>query len=85
MLGVRTRDWTRDWIEKGIEQGMEQGERIVLSRLLTRRFGPLDEQARQRLLVAGSRELERWADNFLDATSLDEVFGVDELHRQASC
>lgn len=63
-----------DWIAKGVELGREQGERAVLSRLLIRRFGPLDGQMRQRLLVAECRELERWADNILDATSLDECF-----------
>jgi flagellar biosynthesis/type III secretory pathway protein FliH len=64
-------------IEQGIEQGVAQGERAVLAHLLARRFGPLDEATRQRLDAAGSAELERWADNILDAASLDAVFRAE--------
>jgi predicted transposase YdaD len=82
MLAERVKDWTRDWKEQGLEEGRkegreegrEEGERAVLARQLTRRFGPLDEATRQRLDAAGSVELERWADNILDAASLDAVF-----------
>ena len=45
-----------------------------LSRLLERRFGPLDPAVTERLQKASATELERWADNILDASTLDEVF-----------
>ena len=61
-------------MREGIQKGMQKGELNVLLRLLTRRFGPLDSATEQRLQQASSEELERWADNILDAESLAEVF-----------
>ena len=69
-------------IERGIEQGMEQGiergrtegERAVLARQLQRRFGQLPPEAAERLERAPETELETWADNVLDAETLDDVF-----------
>jgi hypothetical protein len=46
----------------------------VLSRLLVRRFGPLTAEVEQRLQQAGTDELERWAENILDAPTLEDVF-----------
>ncbi|MBE7374219.1 DUF4351 domain-containing protein [Pseudomonas lopnurensis] len=63
-------------IEQGLEQGMQRGELTVLSRLLIRRFGPLAPEVEQRLQQAGLEELERWAENVLEAKTLDEVFGT---------
>lgn len=60
---------------EGLEEGLQRGELAVLTRLLTRRFGPLDTATSERLQKAGSAELEQWADNILDARTLDEVFG----------
>ncbi|MBS9402911.1 hypothetical protein KG088_04650 [Halomonas sp. TRM85114] len=40
-----------------------------------RRFGPLDADTQRRLQQATTDELERWAENVLDAPSLAEVFG----------
>ncbi|PRB83814.1 Rpn family recombination-promoting nuclease/putative transposase [Pseudomonas sp. MYb185] len=86
MLSEQSKSWTRNWkeqglqqgLERGLEQGLEQGrkegEQSVLQRLLTRRFGPLDAVTQQRLQEASSADLERWADNILDARTLDEVF-----------
>ncbi len=61
---------------QGIQQGMQRGELAVLTRLLSRRFGPLDARTVERLQNASSAELERWADNILDARTLDEVFAA---------
>ena len=46
----------------------------ILSRQLQRRFGPLDPAMTERLQKASAADLERWADNFADARTLDEVF-----------
>ena len=56
------------------ERWLSEGERALLYRLLTRRFGPLDEPTEVRLQQATAAELERWADNILDAETLDDVF-----------
>ena len=72
--------------EIGLQQGIEQGEikgklegkiegeAAVLTRLLNKRFGPLDDSTRARLNTATLEQLEHWTDRILDATSVDQVF-----------
>ena len=69
----RARD---EGIEQGMRQGRAEGERAVLARQLRRRFGRLPPDAAERLRRAPEADLEAWADNVLDAGSLDEVFGT---------
>lgn len=61
-------------MQQGMQLGRQEGEAAVLLRLLTRRFGPLGEETTQRVRRASPAELEQWADNILDARTLDEVF-----------
>jgi hypothetical protein len=61
-------------IRHGIEQGKTEGERGTLSRLLTRKFGPLSDDALARLQRASETELFDWIDRVLTARTLDEVF-----------
>ncbi|MBN9368078.1 MAG: DUF4351 domain-containing protein [Comamonadaceae bacterium] len=63
----------RMW-SQGRQEGRQEDEATVLLRLLTRRFGPLGALMTQRVRQASSAELEQWADNILDASTLDEVF-----------
>ena len=77
MAGVieRARDEARqEGMERGVRQGRVEGERAVLERQLRRRFGRLSPQAAERLRRASAADLEIWADNVLDADTLDEVF-----------
>ena len=60
--------------KRGIEQGRVQGRRAVLERLLRRRFGALPPDEAERLRQAPGPVLATWADNLLDARTLDEVF-----------
>ncbi len=60
--------------QQGLQQGMQRGESTVVSRQLARRFGPLDGAVMERLNLASPAELEQWADNLLDASTLDAVF-----------
>ena len=61
--------------DEGIERGIEQGERTLLRRLLLRRrFGLLPPEADERIARASARDLEAWAENVLNAGTLDEVF-----------
>lgn len=64
----------REGRREGKEEGIQDGERAVLIRQLTRRFGPLDEAILQRLNDADRTKLEAWADNILDAPTLEAVF-----------
>lgn len=61
-------------MQQGIQQGMQQGERLLLQRLLARRFGVLTAEHVARIAVATPFQLETWGDRVLDAQSLDEVF-----------
>ena len=65
-------------VQQGMEQGMDQGrvegERALLERQLRRRFGMLSPEVTERLSQASAADLETWADNVLDATTLDDVF-----------
>jgi len=74
MLSERVKSWKEDWMERRSAEAREDAERGLLHRQLTRRFGPLDEQTETRLQQATTADLERWADNILDARTLDEVF-----------
>jgi predicted transposase YdaD len=65
-------------IEKGLQQGRQegwqQGETALLERQLSRRFGPLSTETRNRLASSTLEQLGQWADNILDAKSLEDVF-----------
>ena len=60
--------------EQGVHQGMHQGEVEIIKRQLIRRFGPLDDATLVRLNTSTSEKLAIWAENLLDAGSLEEVF-----------
>jgi predicted transposase YdaD len=59
---------------EGRAEGEAKGAAHVLVRQLTRRFGVLPDEARQRIDAAPLEQLEAWSDRVLDATTLDEVF-----------
>ena len=73
-------------MEQGMEQGMRQGkrqgmrqgrvdgERVVMERLLRRRFGSLSPEIEERVAEASAADLEAWADTLLDADTLEDVF-----------
>ncbi len=62
-------------MQRGMQQGRVEGERAVLERLLHRRFGILSPEIAQRLNQASVADLETWAENLLDANTLEDVFG----------
>ena len=64
----------QEGMQQGVRQGRVEGERAVLERLLRRRFGLLSPGVAERLSQASANDLETWADNVLDADTLDEVF-----------
>lgn len=77
-----TTSWMEQGIQQGLQQGMQQGlekgvvqgEAELLRRQLKRRFGIIPDAIEQRLSMATREQLERWADNILDAKQLHEVF-----------
>ncbi len=72
MLAERTTDWTQQWKQ----QGRQQGESLMLRRMLQRRFGPaLPGWVDTRLETATTDQLEAWGEAFVDARTLEDVFG----------
>ncbi|QLF93453.1 DUF4351 domain-containing protein [Pseudomonas sp. ABC1] len=61
-------------LEEGMVQGLERGTQAILLKQLTHRFGELDAATQARVQAAKTLELERWAENILEARTLDEVF-----------
>jgi len=86
MLAERVKQWTEEWKaegmqagrqqgrQEGLEQGLQQGEAALLLRLLTRKFGPIDESIRARVLSADAEQLLVWGERILSAETLAEVF-----------
>ncbi len=59
------------------DEGRVEGERRVLERQLQSRFGALSAENTERLTEASMEDLETWAENVLDAQTLDDVFKQD--------
>lgn len=82
------REMLQDTIERWRQQLRGQGERAgeakVLLRQLERKFGPLDSKTRTRVRKAGSRRLLEWADRFVTAECLEDVFRVESAEPQPS-
>ncbi len=62
--------------DEGRVEGRVEGERRVLERQLQRRFGALSAEDIERLTEASMEDLETWAENVLDAQTLDDVFNL---------
>ncbi len=60
---------------EGWENGRENGEQSLLQRMLMRRFGELPTPLQQLLSQANATQIEQWADRFIDATTLEAIFG----------
>jgi predicted transposase YdaD len=78
MLAERVLEWTQEWKQQGLDEGRQEGlkagESLMLQRLLTLKFGPLDAATRARLAAADSETLLVWGERVLAAGSLAEVF-----------
>ena len=91
MLSQRIEQWAEGYLAAGrmegrmegrvegrVEGRMEgrlEGEIGVLTRLLSRRFGPLPTWAETRLNAATEQALADWTDAVLDAARLTDVLG----------
>ena len=78
MLEDRIKEWKAQYRREGLQEGRQEGStieaRLILSRLLARRFGALPTEVRERLDQAPLEQLEDWIDRFYDAGSLEQVF-----------
>jgi len=62
--------------QKGKQAGLVEGERLVIIRLLERRFGKLPYSLQTRLEQATLAELEQWSVDILTATCLEDIFKI---------
>jgi hypothetical protein len=63
-----------DILEVGEARGEARGRQLLLTDLLTERFGPLAPATLARIRDADAAEIQRWSRRLLTATQLDEVF-----------
>jgi hypothetical protein len=56
-----------------VERGQAKGERAMLLRQLTVKFGAVGEDVRARVAVANLETIERWAEQFVNATTIEDV------------
>jgi hypothetical protein len=61
-------------MQQGMQAGMQQEARLLLERLLSKRFGALSEATQMRLQNATLEQLNLWVDRILDAPTLSAVF-----------
>ncbi|RCK78693.1 MAG: putative transposase [Candidatus Ozemobacter sibiricus] len=80
MLSKTVVEWTKQWRQEGLEEGLGKGreegrERMAkaILRQIERKFGPLNEADRRRILEASEEQLDTWADRILDATTLKQI------------
>jgi hypothetical protein len=62
-------DWKRKWLAEGRAEGRAE----TLIRLVERRFGPLPDDRRIRILTADETTLLVWLDRLFDATGVDDL------------
>ena len=78
MLAERVLEWMQEWKQQGLDEGRKEGrkegESLMLQRLLTAKFGPLDAATQARLAAADSETLLVWGERVLAAGNLAEVF-----------
>jgi hypothetical protein len=66
-------EYQSDFARRYVAQGREEGRVALLTRLLTRRFGPLSDTAREQLRSASIDQLDAMGERLLTANSLSEA------------
>lgn len=82
MLAERVEQWTMKWkssgrqegMQEGMQKGMQKGESRLLLRQIQKRFGDAPGWAKAKIEKASEAQLQHWAENILDATTLEDIF-----------
>jgi hypothetical protein len=61
-------------LQEGEAKGRQAGEAALLSRQITRKFGPLSEWVQQRIEGGDAKQLLQWGDRFVTARTVEEIF-----------
>ena len=83
-MSIAAEEWKAEGIQIGQAMGKAEGKAIgkaegkadILLRQLRRRFDPLPETVMAKVRNASDDQLNEWADNILDAQTLDMVFSA---------
>jgi predicted transposase/invertase (TIGR01784 family) len=62
-------------IEQGRKEGEAKGQAKALLKQLELKFGPVTEDVALRVRAGSVKELDRWIERVITATSIDEMFG----------
>ncbi|HLA34150.1 MAG TPA: DUF4351 domain-containing protein, partial [Rhodocyclaceae bacterium] len=87
MLETNIDRWKAQAIAEGVLLGEQRGEqrgeqaakRSLLLRTVSRRFKQIPDAIRQRIEQAPVEQIDDWFDRAVDAPSLEEVFGTDDV------
>ena len=64
----------------GEAKGEAKGKADTLHRLLLRRFKSVSSDVEHRIRAADVDQLDEWLDRFVNAKTLDDVFGTEQRH-----
>jgi len=73
MMGSAHQAGREEGHKEGHEEGQRAGKAAMLTRQLTKKFGPLPEEDHSRVAAADEATLDRWSEAFVDAASIDEL------------
>jgi hypothetical protein len=76
IMSIAAEEWKAEGIQIGQAIGKAEGKTDMLLRQLRRRFDPLPETVMAKVRNASDDQLNEWADNILDAPTLDMVFSA---------
>lgn len=65
--------------QKGLQQGRQEGEKLLLIRLLERKFGSLNKKLLTRINKADAETLLVWGERVLTAQDINSVFSISNL------
>ena len=77
------REGMREGLREGLQKGQEQESRAIVTRILTRRFGPLGEPIRERINQLPLSRAEDLAEALFDFTGLTDVetwLGTEQIN-----
>ena len=74
----------QDILEEGREEGRSQGELNLIIRLLTRRFGAVDETVRSRIVTLPLALLEDLGEALLDFAEIEDLINWLQTHAPES-
>ncbi|MGB3274654.1 MAG: DUF4351 domain-containing protein [Castellaniella sp.] len=74
MIAEKPGIWARQWLREGRKEGRAEGQAELLLEQIRHRFGSVSDDVVQRIQSARVPQLKAWALNFVDATTLDDVF-----------